>query len=86
MFDHAVVTPRVLLQNNKVVLIEDAEKTASSSSATNETESFVCSIWGPTCDSMDCITKEGLLPKLDVGDWLYFDNMGAYTNAAASTL
>ena len=26
-----------------------------------------------------------LLPKLKVGDWLYFENMGAYTMAAASS-
>lgn len=41
-------------------------------------------IFGPTCDSLDCITKEGLLPELRVGDWLYFENMGAYTSAAQS--
>lgn len=47
-------------------------------------ELFKCSIWGPTCDSMDCITKSALLPKLNVGEWIYFDNMGAYTISAAS--
>ncbi len=26
-----------------------------------------------------------LLPKLEVGDWMYFQNMGEYTSAAAST-
>lgn len=45
---------------------------------------FESSIWGPTCDSMDCITKEAKLPDMDIGDWLYFENMGAYTVAAAS--
>jgi diaminopimelate decarboxylase len=44
-----------------------------------------CSIWGPTCDAMDCILKDALLPEMEVGDWILFPNMGAYTTAAAST-
>jgi len=44
----------------------------------------VSTVFGPTCDSMDCIAKDILLPELNVGDWLYFKNMGAYTVAAAS--
>jgi ornithine decarboxylase len=43
-----------------------------------------CSIWGPTCDSIDCVSKRARLPSLDVGDWLRWENMGAYTVAAAS--
>lgn len=44
-----------------------------------------CSVWGPTCDSMDCVCPEIQLPDaLRVGDWLAFDNMGAYTICAAS--
>lgn len=44
-----------------------------------------CSVWGPTCDSMDCVCPATQLPDgLRVGDWLAFDNMGAYTICAAS--
>jgi len=50
----------------------------------NRTENFSCTIFGPTCDSMDCIGKDIMLPELEVGEWLYFKNMGAYTLAAAS--
>jgi len=50
----------------------------------NRTELSKCTIFGPTCDSMDCIAKDILLPELNVGEWLYFKNMGAYTVAAAS--
>lgn len=39
-------------------------------------------IFGPTCDSLDCVSKETRLPELDVGQWIYFENMGAYTAAA----
>jgi ornithine decarboxylase len=43
-----------------------------------------CKIFGPTCDSMDVVAAELELPELSVGDWLYFENMGAYTTASAS--
>jgi diaminopimelate decarboxylase len=41
-------------------------------------------IFGPTCDALDCISKNVSFPELDIGDWVYFTNMGAYTVAAAS--
>jgi len=50
----------------------------------NRTKVHRCTIFGPTCDSMDCIAKDILLPELEVGEWLVFKNMGAYTVAAAS--
>jgi ornithine decarboxylase len=46
---------------------------------------YKCSIWGPTCDGLDCIAPSFQLPVvLEVGDWLYFDDMGAYTICAAT--
>ncbi|KAK7987404.1 hypothetical protein PG989_007719 [Apiospora arundinis] len=34
-------------------------------------------LWGPTCDSFDCVAKSVALPEsLDIGDWLYFQDMG----------
>ena len=30
------------------------------------------------------VSRSVLLPKLQIGDWLYFENFGAYTSAAAS--
>jgi len=50
----------------------------------SRTDTFKCTIFGPTCDSMDCIAKDIMLPELEIGEWLYFKNMGAYTTAAAS--
>jgi len=44
-----------------------------------------CSVWGPTCDGIDRIIENCQLPNLDVGDWLMFEDMGAYTVAAASS-
>lgn len=41
-------------------------------------------IWGPTCDSMDQLAKDVPLPELQVGEWMVYYEMGAYTIAAAS--
>jgi len=42
-------------------------------------------LWGPTCDSMDCIKRDVYLPELFIGEWVMFKEMGAYTICAAST-
>ena len=46
---------------------------------------YSSSIWGPTCDGIDCVKEECRLPELDIEDWLIFRDMGAYTMCAAST-
>ncbi|XP_061175347.1 ornithine decarboxylase-like [Saccostrea echinata] len=46
---------------------------------------YTSSVWGPTCDGLDCILEECSLPELRVGHWLFFKDMGAYTMSAAST-
>ncbi|XP_035733400.1 ornithine decarboxylase 1-like [Vespa mandarinia] len=40
-------------------------------------------LWGPTCDSYDCIVKDTLLPEFQIGDWLVWNDMGAYTTSLA---
>ncbi|KAF7378650.1 hypothetical protein HZH66_015437 [Vespula vulgaris] len=39
---------------------------------------YLSTIWGPTCDSCDCIIKDVLLPEFYIGDWLVWKDMGAY--------
>jgi ornithine decarboxylase len=41
-------------------------------------------VFGPTCDSLDCIVKDFDMPLLEIGQWLWFENMGAYTTAAST--
>jgi ornithine decarboxylase len=41
-------------------------------------------VFGRTCDSLDIIAKHVAMEELEVGDWLYFPNMGAYTTATSS--
>jgi len=48
-------------------------------------EVYSTTLWGPTCDSMDCIKKDVYLPEMNIGEWIIFQEMGAYTIAAAST-
>ena len=43
------------------------------------------SIWGRTCCGIDQIADQIFLPQLvDTGDWLYFENMGAYSSCLSS--
>lgn len=42
-------------------------------------------MWGPSCDSVDCVKKDFIFPELNVGDWVVFKNMGAYTCCIATT-
>jgi ornithine decarboxylase len=41
-------------------------------------------IFGPTCDSLDCILKKKQYPALEVGEWLFVPDFGAYTVAAGA--
>ncbi|KDR16679.1 Ornithine decarboxylase, partial [Zootermopsis nevadensis] len=45
---------------------------------------FPSSIWGPTCDGLDQVVQKVLLPEMSVGDWIIFEDMGAYTLPTAS--
>ncbi|RLV93111.1 Ornithine decarboxylase [Spathaspora sp. JA1] len=74
LFDHQHPTPQVLTYKNKCYY-----NTASR-------ETYEVSIWGPTCDGLDCVSNSSKLSHdVDVGDWLYFTNLGAYTSAATTS-
>jgi ornithine decarboxylase len=44
----------------------------------------LCAVFGPTCDALDTISLAEHLPDLEIGDYLYSENIGAYS-AASST-
>jgi ornithine decarboxylase len=69
-FDHQHPLPCVLppLDNNNFDLVKKIPGT----------------VFGPTCDSLDCICTDYPMPLLNVGDWLYFRNMGSYTTCATT--
>ena len=89
MFDHASVRPRILEEAEKIVATENESgflilEPSSTSPEQSTRTLYASTVFGPTCDSIDVIARSVLLPKLKVGDFLYFQNMGAYTMAAAS--
>jgi len=82
LFDHQQVQPKVL-SLDRAFVYEPALPPPGVAPETGDLRP--CSVWGPTCDSMDCILRLTHLPRsLSVGDWLVYENMGAYTLCAAS--
>jgi len=41
-------------------------------------------LFGRTCDSLDWIANSVYMEELEVGDWLYIPNMGAYTTSTST--
>eukprot|EP01065_Artemidia_motanka_P045206 TRINITY_DN6594_c0_g1_i1.p2 TRINITY_DN6594_c0_g1~~TRINITY_DN6594_c0_g1_i1.p2 ORF type:complete len:449 (+),score=204.09 TRINITY_DN6594_c0_g1_i1:237-1583(+) len=70
LYDHAIVTPMPLR-------MRETKESAETDRMTT--------IFGPTCDGLDCIAKRIPFPHLDIGDWIYFRDFGAYTTAGASS-
>jgi ornithine decarboxylase len=44
----------------------------------------ICSVFGPTCDALDTISLTEQLPDMEIGEFVYSENIGAYS-AASST-
>ena len=41
-------------------------------------------IYGYTCDSMDMLLDNSVMPNMEIGDRVYVENFGAYTYSASS--
>nr|CCC96034.1 unnamed protein product [Trypanosoma congolense IL3000] len=46
---------------------------------------YPASVWGPTCDGLDRIIEHCELPEMSVGEWMLFEDMGAYTVVGSCT-
>lgn len=68
LYDHAEISARPLHVNSR----------------TGGTERLRSTVFGPTCDGLDTVLRDVLLPRLQNGDWLLFPSMGAYTVSAGS--
>ncbi len=44
----------------------------------------VCAAFGPTCDAFDTISVAENLPQLQIGDYVYAENIGAYSIASST--
>lgn len=95
MFDHQIVHPYPLTLGNSASsaiprpngppVPPNVALPTDLSISMGYTETERASVWGPTCDSIDCVRTLVDLPRgLQVGDWLGFGEMGAYTMCAAS--
>ncbi|TDZ39963.1 Ornithine decarboxylase [Colletotrichum spinosum] len=79
MFDHQHPVAKVL-RSGPATLYD-----CPSANACPDGEGIRYSVWGPTCDGIDRITETiSFEHELDVGDWLYFEDMGAYTKCSAT--
>ena len=80
IFDHQVVQPRVLTLSDVFNATGEVEHGAVDGSIEE------CSVWGQSCDGIDVVQANAHLPTglLQVGDWLRWESMGAYTICAAS--
>ncbi|XP_053685861.1 ornithine decarboxylase 1-like, partial [Sabethes cyaneus] len=58
-------TPPVIIPGNKQLVRSQIDR-------------FSSTLWGPTCDSTDIICSGMMLEELQIGDFLVFDDMGAY--------
>ena len=43
---------------------------------TQSLETQLTTVWGPTCDGLDCVCRGAVLPKMKVDEWLVFPDMG----------
>jgi ornithine decarboxylase len=72
VYDHAIPVPLRLtsIMNGKM----DTDQ-----------EPIPSAVFGPTCDGLDqmCSLDSTLLPRCAVGDWLIWENQGAYTHTAS---
>ena len=53
--------------------------------ANEENEDIPSAVFGPTCDGLDqmCSQDSTKLPRCEIGDWLFWEHMGAYTHTAS---
>lgn len=68
----------ILHTENKKFVPTPLKKLASN------TQQFQSNIWGPTCDGLDKVCDSAYLPQLEIGDWLVWKDMGAYSMALSS--
>jgi len=77
LYDHATPEVNVLPTPGETTAAVDEPPTAAD-------DAPLACVWGPTCDGIDCVISDAKLPPLQVGSWLYFPDMGAYTACAGS--
>lgn len=84
LFDHQTPSAKVLKHAGQLFVGNDCDDRVDKGGERGCGYNF--SIWGPTCDGLDCVSSKTVLGvNVEVGDWLYFPNLGAYTSAATTS-
>ncbi len=84
MFDYANFDFNVIKTKTQN-FITKGENEIWTDNTNDEFSSRNSTIFGSTCDSLDVIVENVKIPELEIGDYLKFNEMGAYTMAAASS-
>jgi ornithine decarboxylase len=66
------------------MIYDHAEPTVEVLRPDPEATTRTTTIFGPTCDGIDWIMQRQKFPALDIGDWIFCPDFGAYTVAAGS--
>ena len=84
MYDHAILTANPLrICSSSSKKHQEAGREGDAQETCDE-GTFSSTLFGPTCDGLDTVLKDVLLPRLENGDWIAFPMMGAYTISASS--
>jgi ornithine decarboxylase len=74
--------PSILYKNATYCVSSLREKNPHS--VKYEEKKYRSVVFGPTCDSSDCLSMSVDLPRLDIGDHLLIYNVGAYSTTCAA--
>lgn len=86
LYDHAHPY-LLLLEDDRPAFTSKSEGTSRSTEDKDPVESrplHQSTIFGPTCDSLDCLVKREPFPEMCIGDWLLAPDMGSYSTAGGS--
>ncbi len=91
LYDHASITARMLPVSTNAAALAGGDLNGivprgvySNEEDTNGLTKYPSTVFGPTCDGIDKVLENTLLPEVSIGDWLLFPHMGAYTVSAGS--
>ncbi|AIN96357.1 ornithine decarboxylase, putative [Leishmania panamensis] len=85
IFDHAHPTLLLLNDGDGADAMEDNKEEGETSLSSRARRPLrITTIFGPTCDSLDCILRKQPFPEMKLGDWILVPDMGSYTISAAA--
>jgi ornithine decarboxylase len=77
-------TFNAIIFDQKLFFVNYMRKDMKRENEEEEEQEYKSVLFGPTCDGIDCIANSISLPLLNIGDYLWFSNVGSYTNSCAS--